>query len=997
MPESEDQKEISNTDLRNSQFGGGFINAENVNAGRIGGDILNFFFNQQTTTPIGNPARPKNERILLAAVKEEVTARLKQSLHNAVLINLGKEFQPQQVKRPWDVEIKIGLKPAEPLPDTTTILQVFNSEEIAGKLLILGAPGAGKTATQLELAQALVNRAEEQFDYPVPVLFNLSSWKDDRQSLSEWLVAELKSKYGVSKKLGQEWVNNHQLLPLLDGLDELESQHQELCVHAINQFLAGETRPLYLVVCSRSEEYNNYLAQLQLNGAIYLQPLTESQICQYLKDIKREELWQALQDDRSSLEMAKSPLFLSIMSLTYQEISIQEWQQLTTAKERYHYLFNSYIEKMLTREIKGLCYVKGKEPTPEKTKQWLSYLAQVLKQENRTEFMIENIQPFWLMTINQKRVYNFCANFFIGWFTLLPTLAHGGLNGIFFDLSFSLFFGLYSLRLPVTTSIRTIESLRWSWRLAIFIMGYSLRRSWRNLLLLSLLLTFFLTLLEGIFLSNISLERILVYLGGCLSFILFIYAIFMFVWGLTSNEIERKKYPNQGIWKSAINAVIVPLIAGFITFFLLGGIGLLLCVLLINNLSLVLTSSTLIVLFNLSASAALVPFVFIAQSPIRHLTLRIILWWNDFVPWNYARFLNYANERLFLQRIGGGYRFIHDLLREHFAQLEPNREASSITELQNSWRVVNLLTRDLAGCSAITLTPDGKILASADKNIKLWELSTGKLLHTLNEHSKGIASIAITPDGQILVSAGLDKTIKVWNLNTRQLLYSLRGHLDFINVVVISPDGQTLASASNDKTIKVWNRNTGELLLTLKKQKSIVLSIAITPDSQTLVSGSFDGSIKLWDLSTGRLFDTLREPVEKQFFKKLWQYILPKIKEPITSIAISPDGQVFASGSVDKTIKVWHLGTGKLIFILKGHLQPVLSLAISPNGQFIVSGSADETIKLWNLNNGQLLHTLTGHSIGVRAIAISPDGQIIVSASPDRAIRVWSQFPISHL
>ncbi|MHC5832385.1 MAG: NACHT domain-containing protein, partial [Nostoc sp.] len=68
MPESEDQKEISNTDLRNSQFGGGFINAENVNAGRIGGDILNFFFNQQTTTPIGNPARPKNERILLAAV-----------------------------------------------------------------------------------------------------------------------------------------------------------------------------------------------------------------------------------------------------------------------------------------------------------------------------------------------------------------------------------------------------------------------------------------------------------------------------------------------------------------------------------------------------------------------------------------------------------------------------------------------------------------------------------------------------------------------------------------------------------------------------------------------------------------------------------------------------------------------------------------------------------------------------------------------------------------
>jgi predicted NACHT family NTPase len=250
MPDSQEPKQGNNNDLRNAQFGGGFINAENVNAGRIGGDIWNIFLGQQTTL-VGNPARPRNERILLAAVKEEVSARLRQSLHNAVLINLGKESQPQQVKRPWDAHIKIGLKPAEPIPDTTKILEVFDSQEIAGKLLILGEPGSGKTTTQLELAQALVSRAEEQPDYPVPVLFNLSSWKDDQQSITDWLVAELKSKYGVSKKLGQEWVENHQLLPLLDGLDELEPQRQELCVYAINQFLVSETRPLYLVVCSQ--------------------------------------------------------------------------------------------------------------------------------------------------------------------------------------------------------------------------------------------------------------------------------------------------------------------------------------------------------------------------------------------------------------------------------------------------------------------------------------------------------------------------------------------------------------------------------------------------------------------------------------------------------------------------------------------------------------------------------------------------------------------------
>ncbi|MBD2535132.1 hypothetical protein H6G97_39270 [Nostoc flagelliforme FACHB-838] len=151
--------------------------------------------------PLGNTERPKSERILLASVKSEITSRLRQSLHNAVLINLDKESQFQQVKRPWNAERKIGLKPVEALPESTTILSVFDSQEVAGKLLILGAPGSGKTTAQVELAQELIQRAEEQPDYPVPVLFNLSSWKDDRQSITNWLLAELKSKYGVSTEL----------------------------------------------------------------------------------------------------------------------------------------------------------------------------------------------------------------------------------------------------------------------------------------------------------------------------------------------------------------------------------------------------------------------------------------------------------------------------------------------------------------------------------------------------------------------------------------------------------------------------------------------------------------------------------------------------------------------------------------------------------------------------------------------------------------------------
>ncbi|RCJ40085.1 hypothetical protein A6770_38350 [Nostoc minutum NIES-26] len=391
MPDSEDPKQVNN-DLPNSQFGGGFINADTVNAGRIGGDIWNFFLGPQTV-PVGNPARPKNERLLLAAVKEEVTARLRQSLHNAVLINLGKELQPQQVKRPWDAEIKIGQKPPEPLSDTTTILEVFDSQEIAGKLLILGAPGAGKTTTQLELAQDLVQRAQEQPDYPVPVLFNLSSWKDDRQSITDWLVAELKSKYGVSKKLGQEWVDNHQLLPLLDGLDELEPQRQELCVRVINQFLPSETRPLYLIVCSRIEEYNNYSTQLQLNGAIHLQPLSNNQIYNYLTSINFLELWSKISNDLKLLELAKLPLLLSITILTFQGVSDKEWQLLDYTSDRILYLLDVYVRLMLTRDINSKAYLKNKIPNAKKTKIWLVWFAKQMQRKSQTEFLIEKMQP----------------------------------------------------------------------------------------------------------------------------------------------------------------------------------------------------------------------------------------------------------------------------------------------------------------------------------------------------------------------------------------------------------------------------------------------------------------------------------------------------------------------------------------------------------------------------------------------------------------------------
>lgn len=416
MPESEDPKQVTNNDLPNSQFGGGFINAEAVNAGRIGGDIWNFFLGQPTLRGVGNPLRLDSQRLLLAEVKNEVITRLNQSLHNSVLIEIAKELQRQKVKRTWDAEIKIGSKPPKLLPETTTILEVFDSEEIVGKLLILGNPGAGKTTTMLELTRDLIARAEKKFNYPIPILLNLSSWTNYHQPISEWLVMELKSKYGVPIKLAKQWLENRQLIPMLDGLDEMEISRQKLCIQAINQFVQGESRSEYLVICSRNEEYVRHNAKLQLNAAIHLKPLTDKQIQNYLLDIKQIDFWQIIVDSPSLLELSRIPLLLNVIILTYETISLEDWKRFNSTENLLTYLLEAYVQRMLGALRGSNLYTNKKLPNPQQTKHWLNWLALYLQRESNIEFTIENLQPFRLLSntnIIAYRITYYSIIFFI--------------------------------------------------------------------------------------------------------------------------------------------------------------------------------------------------------------------------------------------------------------------------------------------------------------------------------------------------------------------------------------------------------------------------------------------------------------------------------------------------------------------------------------------------------------------------------------------------------
>ena len=198
----------------------------------------------------------------------------------------------------------------------------------------------------------------------------------------------MENKYQVSKSLSKVWVEKQQLLLLLDGLDEVKTEHRNACVTALNQFIQthGITE---MVVCSRIRDYKMLSERLKLQSAICLQALTPKQIYQYLDQANNQliALKTLLLQDTKLLNFAKSPLILSVMSLTYQGYSSEELFFLGSAEEWQKHLFDNYIKRMLQRRR------VTQKHTKQKTMRWLIWLAKQLEHESQTEFLIEKMQP----------------------------------------------------------------------------------------------------------------------------------------------------------------------------------------------------------------------------------------------------------------------------------------------------------------------------------------------------------------------------------------------------------------------------------------------------------------------------------------------------------------------------------------------------------------------------------------------------------------------------
>ncbi len=620
-------------------------------------------------SPLNNLDRRNRAATIRRIRGDWIDGLLRNSLDSVARIELQLTSQPNAVALALNAIVQVPDRPPAKISHGTHISSIFDSHEQS--LLILGGPGSGKTTLLLELAEELLNRAEANESHAIPIVFNLSSWALSRKPLASWMIDEMNLRSDIPRPVAREWIATEGVIPLLDGLDEVNPAYRLPCLEAINGF-RSEHGFLPIAVCSRIADYEDLGHKLHLRSAVVVQALDAGDVDTALShNPQLNRLREAVKQDATFAELLRTPLMLWIAALAYHNTPEKIDTDEGVEQMRGH-LFSAYVESMFKRRA------VSEEYSQENIYRWLTRLACSLGRNRLSIFTLESLS-FNFFDSYRLRILSRCTTGIAVLVTYSVTcflVSAVGYTGS----------GLLGRILSLFPTLNVYPS---SWFAQV---SYMVDAGQMNVIVLAPIITIIAIAIDlqpsekiDLGFRNIS-TRIKRALIGFASF----FALFPLL--LTIGDYQN--YSSVPEFVSDYRANITgnhevlgassPLLMGLLT-------ALFLLVLAPNSsersscnegtlrsIKVALTMTGLVVILGMfialhdglhgwlllaSLTLGLAGGLFV----IKHYALRLFLWMMRIGPYNYPAFLDYANERILLRKIGGSYIFTHRMLQEYFA------------------------------------------------------------------------------------------------------------------------------------------------------------------------------------------------------------------------------------------------------------------------------------------------------------------------------------------
>jgi eukaryotic-like serine/threonine-protein kinase len=289
----------------------------------------------------------------------------------------------------------------------------------------------------------------------------------------------------------------------------------------------------------------------------------------------------------------------------------------------------------------------------------------------------------------------------------------------------------------------------------------------------------------------------------------------------------------------------------------------------------------------------------------------------------------------------------------------------------------------------IVFRPQTRQIATvgSDGRVRLWAMTDGRPSHEghvpvreIKPESRQIHTIAFTPSGKRMLAGDTTGTVSDWDADTGRRLPDLAHQSGIVTAIAVASDGQTVLTAWDTGVARVWNLASRATFCELLRLDRFAGQLAIRPGTRQLLIATEPQAVMLWDIpDPARLAPVLSQP-------------------QVSAIAFSPDGQKAITGSRDKTARLRHVQSGRVIRGVGAmtHGDMVSQVAFRPDGEVVLTASDDGTARLWSARNGrkhgQVMNhpSASGGQVQVQAAAFSPDGQFVLTGDRSGVLRIWN-------